>query len=518
MSFRTVIHVIALLLAFVAAALLLTAPVAFFCGDPPKVAVAFFACAVLIGAVSYAAFRLTRRRPGEPPLQSGIREGFASVGLGWLITSAAAALPLVIIVKMPFSDAIFEAASGLTTTGASVLGDGIRLWDGTMLVGAVLDGLPKGVLFWRAILNWLGGLGIVFFTMLILPLFNIGRNKMLYNAEVPGLKTAGDQLTPRLATSMKMMLAFYGGITLASILLYWALGMTFFDAVCHSFSTVSTGGFSPHAAGMAIYNDKPLILWAVIFFMFISACNFGLFLRALYTRRLSLWPDEEFRCFLLIAVFATAFIAILMGVHCPNGVRSLADGTIQRGVEPYLRTAAFHVVSLTSTTGFTTSDYTLWGVPAILLLLAILMIPCGCGGSTAGGMKVSRLLVMLKQLGNEIRHCLSPRALQEVRLNDERLDDATVSKTMAFAVMYIVILLAVAFLLSLFPGIDIGTALGSSLTCIGNVGPGFGATAPSASFATLPWIAKWILMLTMIIGRLELYTMLVLVFPTFWRR
>ena len=457
-------------------------------------------------------------RRNEPSPYPSLRDGFAGVGLGWLAAVISAAFPFWNVLKMRWTDAVFEASSGLSTTGASVLADGIRLRDGTMLTGAVLDSLPRSLLLWRATLNWLGGIGIIYFVLLILPTMQGGQGKMLYNAEVPGLKTAGDQLTPRLATSMKLVLGFYCLLTLLAIGLYWALGMIPFDAVCHAFSTVSTGGFSPHSEGMAIYGGRPWLQWSIVLFMFLSACNFSLFLRSWTSRKLLFWQDEEFRFFCKMFVLAVLFVFAMLWLNRPDGVMTLNGETVERGVEGYLRIAAFQMASLVSTTGFATSDYLAWNVPVVTLLIAALMIPCGCGGSTAGGLKVGRLLVVFKQLRNEINLCLSPRRLLSVHLNGERIEPSLVGKTMAFAVLYLFLILGFAFLVALLDSVDLATALGAALTCVSNVGPGFGMVGPAGSFTAFSPLAKLLLSLAMIAGRLELYTMMVMVFPSFWRR
>lgn len=519
MNYRVVIHVISLLLGIVGVSELAMALCGLLLGDGVTGFGKMLLCAFLALGLAGGGWWLTRRRRGEPELQTSIRDGFAGVGLGWLVASLAAALPFVLIMDVPLTDGVFEAASGLTTTGASVMAEGLCLRSGVVLHGQVLENMPRCLLLWRATMNWLGGIGIVFFVLLLLPLMKVAQGKMLYNAEVPGLKTDDSQLTPRLSTSVKLVLGVYIFLTVLCIAVYRLLGMTFYDAVCHSFSTISTGGFSTRTASFGYFDRQPLLQWSAILFMFLSACNFALFVRVVLERRISLHKDEEFRLFGYLFAGATLLTATLLWFRCPTGIVQLSGLTEARGIEAYVRAAAFQVVTLMSTTGFCTSDYQEWGQPVICLLFGLLMIPCGCGGSTAGGLKVGRLIVLIKQLRFELERCLSPHALCNVRLNGERMETSLLSKTMAFALMYLFVLLVVAFLLALFDSrLDVATALGGSISCLGNIGPGFGAVGPAGSFAQLNVPAKWLLSLVMIIGRLELYTLLVMFCPSFWRR
>ncbi|MBR6470865.1 MAG: TrkH family potassium uptake protein, partial [Victivallales bacterium] len=380
-----------------------------------------------------------------------------------------------------------------------------------------------GILFWRAMLNWLGGVGIVFFVLLLLPMLNLGQSKMLYNAEVPGLKTTADQTTPHLATSVIWVLVAYGGLTMAAIVCYHIFGMTWFDAICHAFSTISTGGFSPRVDGLAHYNHLPALQWFVILFMFLSACNFSLHIQRFSSLRSVYWKDEEFRIFSLVTIVATLFVALMLWwTKCPRSELFLNGpvGNALASMEEYLRGAAFQVVTVLSTTGFCNGNWETWGVPSVLILIAFLMIPCGCGGSTAGGLKWSRMVVLFKQLSLEIRRCLSPRMVQDVRLNNERLDSGLVGKTLAFAVLYGVVIVVVAFLLGVFEPMadNVSTAFGAAITSLSNVGPGFGAVNPAGNFADFNAFSKLLLALTMIIGRLELFTIIVIFLPSTWKK
>ena len=513
-------QVASLLLAVISGALMVTTAVSLFMGDTPKVVRGFLITLVLTASLSTFFYYVCRQRLGRRTLETSARDGFVSVGLGWLVLSVITALAFKLTIGIPMADAIFETSSGLTTTGATILGD-------EALFEPALNHADHpvcyGILFWRATLNWLGGVGIVFFVLLLLPMLKLGQSKTLYNAEVPGLKTTADQTTPHLATSVWCVLGVYGGLTLAAILLYHIFGMTWFDAVCHAFSTISTGGFSPRADGLAHYNHLPALQWIVVLFMFLSACNFSLHIQRFTSLKVVYWKDEEFRFFSIVALVAISFVAIMLWwTKCPRSDLFLNEpsGNALASAEEYLRAASFQVVTVLSTTGFCNGNWESWGVSCILILLVVLMIPCGCGGSTAGGMKWSRIVVVFKQMWLEIRRCISPRMVQDIRLNNERLDNGVIGKTLAFAALYIIITLVVAFLLSVFEPMakDVSTAFGAALTSLSNVGPGFGAVNPAGNFAGFNTFSKLLLALTMIIGRLELFTIIVLLLPSTWKK
>ncbi|MBR4517730.1 MAG: TrkH family potassium uptake protein [Victivallales bacterium] len=516
-------QVTSLLLAVISGALMVTTAVSLGMDDSPKVVRGFLLTFLVTASLATLFYYVCRQRLGRRTLETSARDGFVSVGLGWLVVSVIAAIAFRLTIGIPWADAIFETSSGLTTTGATILGDSALFEAPKGCLDAAKPAFGYGILFWRAMLNWLGGVGIVFFVLLLLPMLKLGQSKMLYNAEVPGLKTTADQTTPHLATSVWCVLGVYGGLTLAAILLYHIFGMTWFDAVCHAFSTISTGGFSPRADGLAHYNHLPALQWIVVLFMFLSACNFSLHIQRFTSLKVVYWKDEEFRFFFIVVLVAIGFVATSLGL---SGVsRKMLflngeEGITFVSVEEYLRVAAFQVVTVLSTTGFCNGNWESWGISSVLLLIAILMVPCGCGGSTAGGMKWSRIVVLFKQLSLEIRRCISPRMVQDIRLNNERLDSGVVGKTLAFVALYAIITLAVALLLSVFEPMakDVSTAFGAALTSLSNVGPGFGAVNPAGNFAEFNCISKLLLALTMIIGRLELFTIIVLFLPSTWKK
>ena len=534
--------------------------VSFIMGDPDFFLYRLIGCAVFTFVVGYTLCKLTERKRGELDFGSSTRDGFVTVALGWFTAVVFGSLPFITCANLTICDAFFETASGLTTTGASVINPELITRDGSPL-GNILAYLPRhdpanlplpsGLLFWRCLLNWLGGVGIVFFVLLVLPLLKIGRGTQLYNAEVPGLKTDGGQLTPRLGSSILYVTIVYVFLTTMAGLLYYQFGMSLFDSVCHALSTIATGGFSNKSASIG-YFKSPAIQWSVIAVMFVAACNFSLLLKFIFTRKFPYFADEEFRFFTSMVIIATLIITPLVYFSSPESISVTGDPAYEtRTVSNYIRTVAFQVVSIASTTGFGTSDYENWNCPIAILILFIMMFPCGCGGSTAGGMKCSRVLVVAKHLIKEIKHCVYPRTIPTVRICGERIDQALVAKTLAFVLCYLVIFATVALLLMFVeyrPNItssptktteqaivaqadtqdananhsnspmDVKTAISASISAISNIGPGLGAISPSCDYHWMRPISKIILAITMITGRLELYTILVLFLPSFWRK
>ncbi len=515
MNYRAIILIVSWLLIFLGLGMAAAGTAAHWSVESEAVLVRFLQSAGATIAIGLLGLASARRPRTERKSKIGVREGFAAVAFSWLLASIFGALPFYCIAEMTAVDAIFESASGLTTTGASVISEITVLRSGRILSGG-LESLPAAVLLWRCLLNWLGGVGIVFFVLLVLPLLNLGRGKQLYNAEVSGLKTVSDQLTPRLLSSVRLILGVYLLLTALAGTMFWLGGMTPFDALCHAFATVSSGGFSTKAKSIGHY-DSALLQWSVIFFMFVAACNFILIVRVFLTRKFHFLADEEFRFFAGLTVGATLLLALLLWLNCPAGIQSLNGSTLQ-GLEPMLRTAAFQVTSLISTTGFLTADYLQWEIPLATLILGCIIFPCGCGGSTSGGIKCARIIVIGKQMVFEIKHCLFSRALSDVRLNGQRIEPSLVNKTLAFVCLYLLLFLGGAAMLAFLERADLPTAFGASIACLSNIGPGFGAVGPGGNFAVFSPLTKYLLVLIMITGRLELYTVLVLFLPTFWKR
>lgn len=530
MNFRAVINTIAFLLLILSAGMVLSAIIGFIYDRNPDGTSLYMGiiqchqawemliCSLLTATPAMGTILMTRYKRGERETKVGIREGFASVGFGWIIASVFCALPFIISSDFKFVDALFESAAGLTTTGASIISDSLACRNGTSLPNG-LESLSCALRFWRCLLNWFGGVGIVFFALLIQPLLNMNKSAMLYNAEVPGLKTDNSQLAPRVRHSVGMLSVVYLLLTAFAALVYVLCGMEFYDAICHAFSSVSTGGFSTKNASLGAF-PLPVLHWAVIAIMFLASCNFTLILKLVTERKFLFWKDEEFRFFFKMILLAGLAVTAILWFKCPDGLPILGSAeTHPRSVEYYLRLSFFHIISLGSTTGYAISDYDAWLLPPVKIIFFLIMFPAGCGGSTAGGIKCSRLIVVAKQILFEIRHNLFPRTISDIRLSGERISQSLVSKTVVFVTLYLLLtILLSSILMVTSTEISPSTAFGSVLTCLSNVGPGFDQTGPALSFCWMSAPIKYLLTLTMIAGRLELYTICVLFLPSFWKR
>ncbi len=510
MNLKIVTYLISILVLLEGLAIASCGAVAFLMGDDPHEIFLMLSCAVITSLSG--ALGVILLRPGSKNIQTGIREGFAIVAGGWLAVSLFGSLPFIAITGMHVYDAFFETVSGFSTTGASVIDSTLELRGGSTLPNGV-ESLSYGILFWRSLTHWIGGMGIVVLSLAILPMLGVG-GQSLFNAEVPGVKTNDDQLTPRIASTAKILFMVYFVLTLLETILLWIGGMHLFDAVCHSFSTIATGGFSTKNNSIAYYNSS-YIQVVITIFMFLSGCNFILHYRALKGLPLKQYLSEEYRFFTGILIVVTLIIATTLFF---SHVKDPISGD-QYHMSPWLslRAAAFQVVALSTTTGFTTADYTLWpGVCGMLLLGLIFM--GACGGSTAGGMKCVRLLLFIKYSFSELRRCIFPRSLQDIRLDGKRMDTAVLNKAFGFLAIYILTVFLFATLLPMVCEMDMITAISASATCISNAGPGFGKLAPIYTFSWMNPAAKLLLALEMLVGRLELYTILIIFLPSFWKK
>lgn len=513
MNQRTVIHLVSILVAFLGISMFVCVPVGILMADPDRPVWLMALCGGVTTLLGIAGVFFSRSVHGKR-LRSGVREGFATVSFGWLTALIFGALPFIVISDFRLADAIFETASGFTTTGASVIDSKLILSSGATLPNGV-ESLPYCLLFWRSLIVWLGGMGIVVFALVILPFLGVGGTMQLYNAEVPGLKTNSDQLTPRIASSAKIIWFVFVALTVIEASLLYAGGMTVFDAVCHSFCTIATGGFSTKSTSIAYYSS-PFIQWVITIFMFLAACNFALSIKAVISkRRLIYFQDEEFKFFLTLVLIAVGLSTMLLLNY--HEIVSLAGGTEKNTLSVSFRYAAFQVVSVVTSTGFATADFNAWPAGAVMILFFLMFIG-GCAGSTAGGMKCVRALLLGKHAVSEIRRCIFPRSLPDIRLNGERLPQSTINKTLAFVFLYMGIFFAVALTLPFLCKMDFTTALSASIACISNIGPGLNQVGPATSFSWMSAPAKYLLSFAMVIGRLELYTLLVVLLPSFWRR
>ena len=418
----------------------------------------------------------------------GKRDSFFTVTVAWLLFSLFGSIPFFISGSIPsFTNAFFETMSGFTTTGSSILTN--------------VESMPHGLMFWRCMTQWLGGLGVVVFTLALLPLYGGGASQ-LFDAETTGL--FHDKFRPRVVEVAKRIWGIYMAFTLVLILLFYLGPMELYDAICHAMTTISTGGYSTKQNSIA-YWGSTYLEFVVIIFMIIGAINFSLYYFLFKKNFKRVLHDEEVRWFLSIIVVATVIIMVGLGVT-----------NQEMGHFESFRNSLFHVVSLVTTTGFSTQDYIAWG-PFFWLILLVLMVICGCAGSTSGGLKVIRVVVLVKNALNEFGRLIHPRAIIPVRLNGHVLSIDIVQRLLAFAFLYLVVILFAVMAL-LFVGMGFDEAVGAAITALGNVGPGLGNYGPSGSFAELSDVAKWILSFLMLVGRLELFTVLILFTPGFWKK
>ncbi|MBN1771607.1 MAG: TrkH family potassium uptake protein [Deltaproteobacteria bacterium] len=448
-----------------------------------------------VAFVAGSAAALVLRRRGT---DLGRREGLVAVFLSWVAAGLFGALPYWLYARLegfPALDSVtaclFETMSGLTTTGATVIGD--------------VESLPHGLLLWRSMTQWLGGMGIVVLFVAVLPMFGLAA-QALFRAEVPG--TTKDKITPHLRDTARLLWSVYVGITVLGILALALAGMGWFDAVCHGLATMATGGFSTRNTGIMAF-DSPAIELVLVFFMAVAGINFALHVRLLNTRQPRVyWRDLETRLYLLILAGFSLAIALT------TWIGGAVDGPL-----PALRHGVFQVVSLMTTTGFNSADFGGWleAAPLAPVLLIVTMMIGGSSGSTAGSMKVSRLIVLIKHGWRELALAGHPRAVIPVRVGGQLIPEPIVSLTAAFFFLYMAHFVVGTALVAL-TGEDLVTSISAVAATLGNVGPGFGAVGPTCNYAGLSPFVLWVLTYLMLVGRLELITALVLLSKTFWRR
>lgn len=415
------------------------------------------------------------------------REAFAIVTFGWLVAALFGAFPYMLSGTFTsFTDAFFETMSGFTTTGASVLTD--------------IEAVPRGILFWRSLTHWLGGMGIMVLFVALLSLLG-GGGLQMFKAEVPG--PLAERIKPRIQETAKMLWLTYVILSLVETILLLLGGMNLFDALCHTFATMATGGFSTKNLSVGFY-DSAYIQWVITVFMFLAGANFALSYQAIFKRTNSFWHNQEFRLYTYITVGATLIIfANLITIN-------------PQGIELTLRQAAFQVVAILTTTGFATVDFDKW--PALSrMIIFVLMFVGGCSGSTGGSIKVGRILIFFKHTLVEIARSIHPRAIKYLKVGNKTVADSVIINVLQFFFLYIGIFFLGAIVMSAL-GLGFTEALSSVATTLGNVGPGLGSIGPAANYAHVPSLGKWLLSFFMLLGRLEIYTVLVLLVPQVWRK
>ena len=424
------------------------------------------------------------------------RDGFAIVTFSWITTAIVGSLPFFISGAIPnITDAFFESMSGVTTTGASILGNISTM---PHLENGI-ESLPLGILFWRSFIQWIGGMGIIVFYIAILPLLGVG-GVQLFKAEAPG--PVSDKIKPRVRETAKFLWMVYIGITFIEVIVLRIAGMETFDSICHAFTTMPTGGFSTKNASIAYY-DNPSIHYIIIFFMFIAGINFSLHFRAMTGDIKVYFRDKEFVVYLLITLIISSIIFLTIA----NELNSFSN--------QFIRESLFATISLLTGTGYVLGNYELWPL-FIQMILLTLMFVGGMGGSTTGGMKVIRVLLLVKYAALETRRMLHSRALIPVKIGKQLINEDVVRNTLGFFLFFMSAFIISTILLSTM-GLDIESSIGAAASAMGNIGPALGDFGPTDNYALLPNPGKWLLSFCMLLGRLEIFTVMVLFSRTYWK-
>ncbi len=440
--------------------------------------------AAVTGLTGFALWYFTQTARGSEIKK---REGYVSVSIGWLVMTAFGTLPFLISGWIPnFTDAFFETMSGFTTTGSTILVN--------------IEALPHGVLFWRSMTHWIGGMGIIVLSLAILPILGIG-GMQLFQAEVAG--PTKDKIHPRVQETAKRLWGIYFVLTMAETALLMFGGMNLFDALCHSFGTLASGGFSTKNASIAYYHS-PFIEYVIIFFMIIAGTNFTLHYLAMHGNLASYIKDSEFRFYIIFIILVVGGSSLFLHF---NNLQTL---------ESSFRDSAFNIISVLSSTGFVTKNYQAWA-PFFTEVFLILLLFGACAGSTSGGVKMVRYQLLLKNSLLELKRLVHPQAVIPVRHNKRAVSPEIVSKISAFVLLYFVVFGAASAVLA-FLGMDSTSSMGSVAACLANIGPGLDMTGPINNFAAVPATGKWVLSAAMLLGRLELFTVLIIFSPAFWKK
>ena len=480
-NFRPVLNIIGVLLAIIG--LMMLTPVMFSYYYNSGDDVALLISGFLTSGFGLILWYFNR---GERGKRVSKREGYMIVALGWLSMSVFGMLPYLISGIVPsLTDAMFETVSGLTTTGASIFND--------------IESIPKGILFWRSMTQWIGGMGIIVLTVAIFPLLGIAGIE-LFVAESPG--PTSDKIHPRIKETAKRLWMIYVALTILLTIILSIEGMSFYDAINHAMTTMSTGGFSTKNISVA-YFDSPLIQYTIIFFMFTAGTNFTIIYFGLKGRFKKVWQSDEFKTYVSLVV-------VLIGL-----VSYLVYNLNELPLEKSFRDVAFQIVSIITTTGYVTADYTAW-TPALTMFFFILMFLGASAGSTSGGIKLVRHLVFFKNSILEFKRLLHPRAIIRIKIDKNIVAPRILTHILVFLLIYL-FLFIIGSIAVVITGMDFISSIGAVATSLSNVGPGIGSVGPVDNFAAVPDSAKWILAFLMLLGRLELFTILILFTPYFWK-
>jgi len=482
MNFRIVIKIIGFLLILVGFFMLTGIPFSVYYGgdDIPALLISGLGT-VLFGTILWFTMKVNQ------VTEISKRDAYLIVTLGWVASSIFATFPFLIHGSIPsFTNAFFETMSGFTTTGSSILTN--------------VEALPHGLLFWRSMTHWLGGMGIIVLSLAILPLLGIG-GMQLYQAEVAG--PSKEKLHPRVTETAKRLWAIYVILTFAEVCFLLLGDMSLFDALCHAFGTLATGGFSPKNASVAHYNS-PYIEYIIIVFMFLGGTNFALHYLALHGKFKSYFQDDEFKfyiSFIFITVLFATFYLVLSN---------------SQSLESAFRNSAFSIISILSSTGFVTVDYEAWAPFATQFFLFLLLFGA-CAGSTSGGVKMIRYQLLIKNGILEFKRLIHPNAVIPVRHNNKTVSSEIISKVSAFVLLYLAIF-AIGSVTMAFLGLELQSAMGAVAACMANIGPGLGTTGPVSNFSDVHDVGKWVLSFLMLLGRLEIFTFLIIFLPAFWKK
>ncbi|MFS4455802.1 TrkH family potassium uptake protein [Maribacter sp. 2304DJ31-5] len=491
---RIIFHLMGLLILCNGGFMILAAVISGIYRDGATLSITMAAITTMFAGVIAMYYTRGHRKEVKP------KEGYLIVTFGWIVMSISGMLPYVFSGAIPdITNAFFETISGYTTTGASILDD--------------IESMPEGILFWRSLTHWIGGMGIIVLAIAILPLLGIG-GMQLFAAEAPG--PSADKLHPRITDTAKRLWFIYVGYTLAETLLLKLAGMSFFDAANHALATLSTGGFSTKNASLAHWNDQPLIQYIVMLFMFLAGTNFVMSYFAFKGKVQRVLKDEEFKFYAIFIISATILAALV--IYFRANITDMTPGypMVLGKIESSFRHAMFQVIAVVTTTGFVSADFTAW-TPFLTIFFFGLFFLGGSAGSTAGGIKVMRHLLIIKNGLLEFKRTLHTNAIIPVRYNKKTVTEHIVYNIIAFFVLYMLLFIIGALVLGLL-GLDFESAIGGAASSLGNVGPALGSLNPVSNFNGLPDLAKWWCGFLMLAGRLELFTVLILLTPYFWKR
>ena len=486
-------HIMGLLLVCNGAFMTAAGAVSYYYEDGVTLDIFIAAVITIISGLLLMYFTRGRRREVKK------RDGYVIVSVGWLLMALSGTLPYILSDTIPsLANAFFETMSGYTTTGSTILND--------------IESMPEGILFWRSLTHWIGGMGIIVLAIAILPLLGIG-GMQLFAAEAPG--PSADKLKPRITDTAKRLWFIYVGLTFAQTVLLWVAGMNLFEAANHALSTLSTGGFSTRNASVAAWNDNPLVQYIIILFMFLAGINFIISYYMFKGNFRKVSRDEEFRWYGIFIFGFTMITALIVYFKADPSLSSIEHPMVLGEMESAFRHGMFQVVSVITTTGFVTADYTMW-TPFLTVLFFGIFFLGGSAGSTSGGVKVMRHIIMIRNGITEFKRTLHPNAILPVHYNGKSISKKIVFNVLGFFILYMLSFIIGAVVLA-FLGMDFETAIGGAASSLGNIGPGLGFLGPVNNYEAVPTAAKIWCAFLMLIGRLELFTVLILLTPFVWR-